>query len=91
MMTNGLTNMTPHERNIIKQFDVPLPPAAATHAYLLVPKEYNRTGRVGKATVQLKDFSSLLGSKGKIQYGRYIRAGWVKEGKPFQWDGKKAI
>ena len=82
--------MTPHEKNLMKGFDVPVPPKHATHAYLLVPKKDN-FGRVGKATVVLKDFSSLLGTKGKIQYGRYIRAGWVKEGKSFQWDGKKAI
>jgi len=89
-MTNGLTNMTPHEKNVMKQFDVPLPPKYATHAYLLVPKEVNR-GRIGKATVRLKDFSSLVGTQGKIQYGRYVRAGWVKEGRSFQWNGEKAI
>ena len=90
MMTNTSTNMTPHEKNLMKQYAVPTPPKHATHAYLLVAKEDN-FGKIGRATVTLKDFSSLLGTKGKVQYGRYTRDGWMKEGKTFQWDGKKAI
>jgi len=74
----------------MKQFDVPTPHKDATHAYLLVPREANR-GKVGKATVILKDFSSLMGTSGKIQFGRYVRTGWVKLGKVFQWDGEKSI
>ena len=89
-MNNTLTNMTPHEKNLMKQFEVPLPPRHATHAYILVAREDN-FGKVGRATVTLKDFSSLLGTKGKVQYGRYTRDGWMKEGKAFQWDGEKAI
>jgi hypothetical protein len=82
--------MTPHERNLMKQFNTPTPHKDATHAYLLVPKEANR-GKVGKATVGLKDFSSLVGTSGKVQYGRYARDGWIKLGKSFRWDGEKAI
>ena len=89
-MNNTLTNMPPHEKNIMKQFEVPLPPRHATHAYILVAREDN-FGKVGRATVTLKDFSSLLGTKGKVQYGRYTRDGWRKEGKAFEGDGKKAI
>lgn len=39
----------------------------------------------------LKDFDTLAGAAGKVTYGRYTREGWVKCGKPYNWDGKKAI
>ena len=81
--------MTPYERNLMKSYAVPVPHKDATHAYLLCPKDYR--GKVGKATVAIKDFDTLLGSAGKIQYGRYMRKGWVKLGKSFQWDGQKEI
>ena len=53
MMTNTSTNMTPHEKNLMKQYAVPTPPKHATHAYLLVAKEDN-FGKIGRATVTLK-------------------------------------
>ena len=89
MTTNILTDMTPYERSLMKGFEVPRPHVDATHAYLLCPKDHR--GRQGKATVLIKNFDTLVGSAGKIQFGRYIRKGWVKCGKAFQWDGKKAI
>ena len=68
----------------MKSFEVPLPTPDATHAYLF-------TANKKKATVSLKDFDTLVGSSGKITYGRYARAGWLPLGKGFKWDGKKAI
>ena len=68
----------------MKSFEVPLPAKEATHAYLF-------TTNKKKATVPLKDFDTLIGSAGKITYGRYIRAGWLACGKAFKWNGKKAV
>ena len=76
--------MTPYEKSLMKGFEVPLPAKEATHAYLF-------TTNKKKATVPLKDFDTLIGSAGKIAYGRYIRAGWLQCGKTFKWDGKKSI
>ena len=89
MMINILNKMTPYEKNLMKSFEVPLPHKDVTHAYLLCTKDYR--GKVTKATVPIKDFDTRVGSAGKIQYGRYTREGWVKHGKGFQWDGKKAV
>jgi hypothetical protein len=76
--------MTPYEKTLMKSFEVPLPAKEATHAYLFTKDKK-------KATVPLKDFDTLVGSAGKITYGRYVRTGWMAVGKAYKWDGKKAI
>ena len=76
--------MTAYEKNLMKGFEVPQPEKDATHAYLFTPNKK-------KATVPLKDFDTLVGTEGKITYGRYTRSGWQKCGKAYGWDGNKAI
>ena len=80
--------MTPYEKSLMKGFEVPLPAKDATHAYLF-------TANKKKATVPLKDFDTLIGTIGKITYGKYSGVGrsraWARCGKAFDWNGEKAV
>jgi len=82
--------MTPYERSLMKGFEVPLPAKDATHAYLFIGGPNKK-----KATVPLKDFDTLIGSIGKITYGKYSGVGrsrgWARCGKAFNWNGEKAV